>query len=45
MLCFSLLTCLMLKIKNCIVSIKTAQTDPTQTALVWFGSDFILKVN
>jgi len=24
---------------------KTAPTDPTQTALFWFGSDFILKVN
>jgi len=35
----------MLKTKNCIVSKKTAPTDPTQTVLVWFGSDFILKVN
>jgi hypothetical protein len=24
---------------------KTAPTDPIQTAFVWFGSDFILKVN
>jgi len=27
----------MLKTKNCIVSIKIAQTDPTQTTLFCFG--------
>jgi len=31
--------------KNCIVTKKTAPTDPTQSVLVWFGSDFIFKVN
>jgi len=32
----------MFKTKKCIVLI---QTDQTQTTFVWFGSDFILKVN
>jgi hypothetical protein len=27
------------------LSKKTAPTDPIQTGLVWFGLDFILKVN
>jgi len=31
--------------KNLYRPKKTAPTDPTQTALVWFGSNFIFKVN
>jgi len=35
----------MLETKKFIVSKKTASTDPTETALVWFGLDVIFKVN
>ena len=31
--------------KKNLLSKKTAPTNPIQIALVWFGSDFILKVN
>jgi len=36
---------LMLKTKNCIGSQKNVTVEPIQTALVWFGSVFILKLN
>jgi len=32
-------------LKKKILSKKTAPTNPIQTTLVWFGSNFILKAN
>jgi len=45
MLCFSFLTWFWCWKKELYRHEKTAPTDPTQTPLVWFGSDFIFKVN
>ena len=47
MLCFSLLSCFNVENKKiyCIDKNRTNRSNPNYIALVWFGSDFILKVN
>jgi len=43
MLCFTFLICF--NVEKKMLSKKTATIDPIQTGLVWFSSDYILKVN